>query len=150
MSDEQARLEMAASLTESRVEWLRAWQTKQSGDWEGEYRDSYGGYLQVVKEKGEYYFLLQVVRGPSFHLGHLAGKLRVNGSTAWFETQADGAEEATWLTFVPTGDASSRVRVVSENAQYFHGARAYFDGEYLRLGEVSAKDRAQVIKGDFE
>lgn len=150
MSDEEAQLEMAAALTESRIEWLQAWQTAgQHEGLEGEYEDSYGGLLQIVKEKGVYYFALHVVRGPTFHVGYLHGKLRVNGSTAWFEVQDEGEEKPTWMTLVPTADDSGRIRVVTENARHYHGARAYFDNSYLRTGRVSAKDRPQVISGEL-
>ena len=150
VSDKQAQLEMAAGMTESQIVWLKAWKTTRKGaGLEGEYRDAYGGVLQVVKEGGKYYFSLVVVRGPTFHLGQLGGKLRVNGSSAWFETRADGEDLPTWLTFVPEGDGSGRVKIVSENAHFFHGARAYFDGSYLRVGEVSVNERAKVISGEW-
>lgn len=151
-SDEEAQLEMAAGLTESRVEWLQAWKSEGKHEGlEGEYRDSYGGLLQIVKEGEQYYFALDVVRGPTFHLGIVGGKLRVNGSTAWFEMRGgDDGTSLTWLTFVPTEDGSGRIRVVSENAQHLCGARAYFDGRYLRLGAVSQEDRAKVISGEME
>ncbi|WP_411845861.1 lysozyme inhibitor LprI family protein [Roseibacillus persicicus] len=150
-SDEEAQLEMAAGLTESRVQWLQAWKTAGEHEGlEGEYRDSYGGFLQIVKEGEQHYFALHVVRGPSFHLGIIGGKLRVNGSTGWFETRDEHDGKEAWLTFVPKEDGSGRIRIVSENARHFHGARAYFDGSYLRLGEVSAEDRKRVISGELE
>lgn len=150
-SDEDARLEMAAGLTETRVQWLQAWKTAgEHKGLEGEYRDTYGGLLQIVKDGEQYHFALQVVRGPSFHVGIIGGKLRVNGSSAWFETRDEDDGKLTWLTFVPKEDGSERIRIVSENAEHFHGARAYFDGSYLRLGAVSAEDRKRVISGDLE
>lgn len=148
-SDEEAQLELGAGLTESRVEWLEAWlKTEQNEGMAGEYDDGYGGLLQIVKEGKDYFFSLQVVRGPTFHVGHLTGKLRVNGSTAWFEIQEEG-EEPTWLTLVPKEDGSRRLRVVSENAHFYHGARAYFEGSYLKVGKVSPEERKKVIAGEL-
>ena len=150
-SDEEAQLEMATDLTESRVRWLKAW--KSVGEHEGLegcYYDSYGGYLTIIKEGEDFYFALEVVRGPTFHMGGIGGKLRVNGSSAWFETSENHEDRPTWLSFVPTKDGSGRVRIVGENTRYFHGARAYFDGSYLRMGEVSEEERAEVLSEEWK
>ena len=80
VSDEEAQLSLAAGLTESRVKWLRAWLGRDSeSGFEGEYDDGFGGLLQIVKQGDDYFFALNVVRGPTFHVGDLQGKLRVNG-----------------------------------------------------------------------
>ena len=149
VSDEEAQLSLAAGLTESRVKWLRAWLGRDSeSGFEGEYDDGFGGLLQIVKEGEDYFFALNVVRGPTFHVGDLQGKLRVNGDTAWFEIQAESAEKPTWLTFIPKEDGSGRTRVLAENAHFYHGVRAYFEGNYLRIGKVSAEERKKVIAAE--
>jgi len=140
------RWEMAAGLTEERIKWLQAWKAldKRKG-WTGSYSDGRGGLLQVVQKDGEHWFLLSVVRGPTFHVGELGGKLRVNGKMAWFETKAEGEDRPTWLTLLEEYSHPGRIKVCPENAQYFHGARAYFDGSYLWTGELSAEDQKKAL-----
>lgn len=143
----QDRWEMATGLTEERIKWLEAWKAldKRKG-WAGSYSDGRGGLLQVIQKGGDYWFLLSVVRGPSFHIGELGGKLRINGQTAWFETKAEGEDKPTWLTLVEENRHPGRVQVFPENAQSFHGARAYFDGSYLWTGELSAEDQKKALE----
>ena len=148
-SDQEAQLKMAAGVTEERVEWLRAWlKSNEKEGLEGRYMDSFGGHLEIAKKDGEYWFQLLVVRGPTFHLGEIGGKLRVNGGSAWFETREEGVEDPTWLTFVTERDGTSRLRIIGENTQFYHGSRAYFDGVYLWTGDLSEKERAAVIAGE--
>lgn len=139
---------LAAGLTESRVEWLGAWlRQKERKGWEGVYQDSYGGTLRIVEKEGNYWFSVDVVRGPTFHLGEIGGEFRVKGGTGWFEVKSEGDEESTWLTFLQANDGSGQVKVVGENTMPYHGARAYFDGDYLWVGELAEKDRKDVIAG---
>ncbi|BCX48117.1 urease-associated protein [Haloferula helveola] len=141
--------EIAAGLTESRVEWLNAWNRigKREG-WSGKYSDSRGGWLEIVEKDGKVHFALSVVRGPTFHLGDIRGELRVNGGMAWFEVKEEGQDAPTWLTFVETNDGTGRIRVFGANTQYFHGARAYFEGSYLWLGELTDEEKREVIEGE--
>lgn len=150
--DESAeRWEMAAGLTEERIKWLEAWRNldKKKG-WAGSYSDGRGGFLQIVEKDGKFWFQLAVVRGPSFHVGELRGEFQVNGGTGRFETKAEGEEKPTWLTFVEERASQGRIKVFPENAKYFHGARAYFDGSYLWTGELDAEEQKKVIEGDKE
>jgi len=41
------------------------------------------------------------------------------------------------LTFRREG---GRLEVFGENTEYFHGARAYFEGTYIRLRQLKAED----------
>jgi hypothetical protein len=115
--------------------------------WEGQYSDSYGGHLTIAEKGGKYWFYVEVVRGPSFHLGEIGGEFRVKGRTGWFEVKEDYDDESTWLTFLQENDGSGRVRIVGENTQSYHGARAYFDGNYLWMGVLTAKEKSDVIEG---
>lgn len=141
------RWKMATDLTEERIKWLAAWKgiDKRKG-WPGSYSDGRGGLLQVIEKNGETWFLLSVVRGPSFHVGELGGKLRVNGQMAWFETKAEGEDRPTWLTLLEEDRHPGRVQVFPENAQSFHGARAYFDGSYLWTGTLSAEEQKKALE----
>lgn len=142
------RWNMSAGLTESRVKWLRAW-LKQDGKqgWEGSYSDSYGGYLRIAETDGKFRFRLSVVRGPTFHLGEIGGEFRVNGGTGWFEVDEGYGDGAAWLTFLQEDDGTGRVKLVGENTQGHHGARAYFDGTYLRTGGLTPQERSEISEG---
>ena len=70
----------AALMTVNRITWLKGWKGAGAppsrgipGKWDGIYRDSYGGELQIVERGGKLYFSLVVVRGPTFHSGACDG-----------------------------------------------------------------------------
>lgn len=131
-----------AYLTETRIEILEAWMKTDSfaKPWEGVWIDGYGGVLRIAEDKeGLLTFACSVVRGPTYHLGNINGDAKVNQSTARFSTSFDKEEPETWLTFLKESDG--RLRIIGENTQYFHGARAYFDGKYLRVRELTKEDR---------
>lgn len=140
--------ESAAGLTESRVNWLKGWAViDQREGMVGKWSDSRGGWLEIVKKDGEFWFSLNVVRGPTYHLGQIGGKFRVNGNTGWFELESEFGDAPTWLTFVGIGDGTGRMRIIGENTQPHHGARAYFDGDYLWLGPLTAEEQREVVEG---
>jgi len=142
---------MQADLTGSRIEWLKAWKKlDQRKNWSGRYEDNRGGNLEIVEKDGKCWFVISVVRGPTFHLGAISGQMRINGSTGWFETKAEGEDKPTWLTFLDELDYPGSVRVVEENSGSFHGMRAYFRGTYLWTGELSAEEKKKVIEGKTE
>lgn len=142
------RWEMARDLTAGRIEWLKAWRKlDQRKGWSGSYSDSRGGLLEIAEKDGKCWFTLEVVRGPTFHTGGIAGEVRVNGSTGWFETKADSEEKPTWLTFLDSPDFTGSVKLITENTGYFHGARAYFHGTYVWTGDLSAEEKKKVIEG---
>lgn len=138
---------MAAAMTETRTEILRAWLKKDefSKEWEGVWIDGDGGLL-LIRELGprEFEFGIDVVRGPTYHLGSIAGKAKVNQWQARFSVEIDPESEPgeeAWLTFTKS---PPKIRVDGTNTQYFHGARAYFDGEYIRTGELTDKDITEL------
>lgn len=136
-------------LTETRTEILEAWTRidEFAGEWEGVWSDGYGGELIIVQNGDDTVtFVIDVVRGPTYHLGALGGIAYTNGTTARFAVTPDGANEETWLTFLRE---NGRLRIIGENTHYFHGARAYFDGEYLRVREVTEEDREKVENPEF-
>ncbi|WP_411827175.1 lysozyme inhibitor LprI family protein [Luteolibacter sp. AS25] len=142
------RWETAAGLTEARVEWLEAWLKKDNRKgWEGYYSDSYGGHLKIAQKNGKNWFFVEVVRGPTYHSGGLDGEFRINGNTGWFELELEYDGGVTWMTFLKADDGSAQIKVIGENTTLFHGARAYFSGDYLWIGELSEEDRIEVIEG---
>lgn len=131
-------------LTETRIEILRGWIRADdfSKTWEGAWIDGYGGELLVAEgAKGDLLFTLEVVRGPTYHLGNIGGIAKANVRTARFSTKDEVVEEETWLTFLLQG---RRLEVIGENTMPFHGARAYFDGKYVRVRELTAEDRKRI------
>ena len=103
-------------------------------DINGVYDDANGGTL-TISDAGEltFAFEITVVRGPTAHLGELSGVAQVAGETATF---VDTNEEAfidgnpCRLTFTFDG---RWIEVKGENTQYYHGARASFDGTYEKV-----------------
>ncbi len=100
-------------------------------DINGIYDDAFGGTLTISDAtEVTFAFEMTVVRGPTAHIGEIAGVAQIAGETATF---IDTNEEAfidgnpCRLTFTFEGDW---IKVTGENTHYYHGARAYFDGTY--------------------
>ncbi len=143
----------AALMTASRITFLKAWKgigaPPPRGDpaqWDGVYRDGYGGFLRIAGKEGKLYFSLEVVRGPTFHSGVCEGQADANGSTAWFSVKYSPDEAPMWLTFLNNRRWDGRIEVIGENTGFFHGTRAYFAGHYLRVRKLNAKDLKELIK----
>jgi uncharacterized protein YecT (DUF1311 family) len=133
-----------AYLTETRVSILEAWMKIDSFPkaWEGAWIDGYGGLLLIAEpEEGVIEFSIDVVRGPTHHSGGVGGKAEAKNVVARFSILPDGADEEMWLTFL---NEDGQVRVIGVNTSYFHGARAYFDGNYLRVRDLTDEDRKAI------
>ncbi|MGJ8674009.1 hypothetical protein [Rubritalea sp.] len=134
--------EMLEYLTASRSEYLnvRASVKPKEGTWDGLYSDGHGGTLGILtNENGTIYFEISVVRGPTYHMGTLTGSAVTNTIAARFTDKGlvEEKEDVTWVNFSKAYD-SSTVDVEAINSGYYHGARAYFDGLYYRIGEFEA------------
>lgn len=139
-------LEAAAGLSEMRTRWLKGL-VKESSDETvtGVWTDSYGGRIEIVEKEGHLHFIIQCVRGPSSHVGGLSGIAVWNQSLGWFSDKGidKGGEPETNLSFVLR---NKRLQVHGANTGYYHGARAYFDGEYVRVESLNAKEQAKILK----
>ena len=141
----------AAGLMETRVQWLKGYlkdpveEDTMTGVWE----DSQGGILSIVQEGKKLFFTLEVVRGPTFHLGNIGGEATWNAPLGWFSIQDGDAEkkEETNLAFI---QRSRKLEIIGANTGHYHGARAYFDGEYVRVAKLDAKEAAKVKKESIE
>ena len=111
MTDAEAKksaeyYETAAEMTQSRAEWLRG-RIKNDTDpvITGVWIDSFGGTLEIVQEKERLFFVIGVVRGPTFHLGSLAGVASWNDPLGWFSDKGRDKDkpEETNLAFVRRG-----------------------------------------------
>ena len=140
-----AYFEAATALTQSRADWLRGRITNESESLFGLWIDSFGGTVEIVQEKEKLFFVVEVVRGPTYHTGSLAGVATWNPPLGWFSDKGREKEktEETNLAFVSRGGI---LEIIGAQTSYYHGARAYFDGEYCKAGELDAKRQAEVIK----
>ena len=137
-------------LTETRIEILRGWRgVGDSETWTGRYIDGNGGLLEIVQEGEKIFFTLQVVRGPTYHNGAISGEAVKNmmmarhtdKNTADADKPKDFGE--TWLSFISEGRF---LKIIGANTQYYHGARAYFDGDYIRVAAFDEKQAEKVLK----
>lgn len=150
--DEAARLQsaeyfsIAAGLAADRAAWLRGLLVKQAPEtMTGQWIDSYGGMISIVEKEGRLHFQINVVRGPTAHVGEISGVAQWNESIGWFSDK--GADKSrtdeTNLAFIHEG---GKLKLAGANTHYYHGARAHFDGEYVRTGALTAKEQAEVLK----
>ncbi len=131
-----ARTERTLARTDVLGGWLRYYRDL-PGDagWSGAWTDGDGGWLLMLyDDSARLAFDLFVVRGPTHHLGQLEGVAKRIGRSARFTTVSEWDETPTWLTFVAEGPP---VRLWGENTHWFHGMRAYFDGDYVRVRALS-------------
>lgn len=139
--------EALTSSTETRTEMIAAWKDDRI-EWTGLWTDGYGGWLLIeeTEKPGELGFHIQVVRGPTSHLGSIFGIARRNKDAAFFSDNGDpdyhfgDAKEETWLWF-SKNSGEPTLKLDGINTQSYHGARAFFDGVYTRLRAATAEDR---------
>ena len=144
--DSPAYLEAAAGLEDMRTEWLKGliheWQDETlTGYW----TDSYGGSIEIVEREGYLHFIIQCVRGPTSHLGGLAGIAVWNTSIGWFSDKGvlkDKTDE-TNLSFILR---DKKLEIIGAGTGYYHGARAYFDGSYVKAKTLDTKVQAKIVK----
>jgi uncharacterized protein YecT (DUF1311 family) len=139
-----AYFETAAELTASRADWLRRRVKNESDSLTGTWTDSFGGTLEIVQEKDRLLFTIEVVRGPTFHTGSIAGVAKWNSPLGWFTDNGREKEktEESNLAFISRGAV---LEIIGANTSYYHGARAYFDGGYCKSANLmrSAEPRSR-------
>ncbi|MCB1278950.1 lysozyme inhibitor LprI family protein [Prosthecobacter sp.] len=139
-------LEAAAGLAEDRTEWLKGIIREGADETlTGVWTDSYGGRIEVVEREGHLHFVIECVRGPTSHIGGLAGVAVWNQNIGWYSDKGidkDKTDE-TNLSFI---FRDRKLEVVGANTGYYHGARAYFDGEYVKVQPLNAKAQAKIVK----
>ena len=144
--DSAEYLEAAAGLADERTAWLkglaREWGAEEglSGVW----TDSYGGRIEIVEQEGKLHFIIDCVRGPTSHVGGLAGIAAWNDHIGWFSDKGreeKGDDPETNLSFILR---DRRLEVIGARTGFYHGARAYFDGEYVKTATLNAKAQAKV------
>lgn len=141
-------LSSAAELEDMRTEWLKALvHTQQKADdtLTGIWTDSYGGTLRIIEQGGQLFFIIECVRGPTSHVGGLSGVAAWNQTIGWFSDKGRdaGKDGVANLSFILR---DNQLEVIGANTDYYHGARAYFDGSYVKTGGLTAKTQAKVMK----
>ena len=146
--DSPAYLEAAASLEDMRTDYLqglvRTWKDEETMT--GRWTDSYGGHVDIVERGGRLYFVTECVRGPTSHLGGLSGEAAWNQTIGWFSDKGredKGDEGETNLSFTLR---DRKLEIIGANTGSYHGARAYFDGHYVKVGTLEAKEQEATVK----
>ena len=130
-------------MTKARIEHVRAWIGKGVPEGiTGYYCDGAGGTAMLIVENGKLLFSLECVRGPTAHLGDLSGSTALQGQAADF---SDGAKEEdggpATLHFAFTG---KQFDLEGKNTGAYHGARAYFDGHYVKYRALTQKEAQEM------
>ena len=79
------------------------------------------------------------------HLGGLAGIAVWNTSIGWFSDKGvvkDKTDE-TNLSFILR---EKKLEIIGASTGYYHGARAYFDGSYVKVKTLDTKAQAKIVK----
>lgn len=134
-----------ADNTRSRARWLRALAESDTSTLSGRWSDGIGGTLLIVEREGKMHFSFEVVRGPTAHTGGVAGIATWNDPIGWWSDKGldKSRTDETNLAFRLR---NRRLEVAGANTGFYHGARAYFDGNYIRLGPLSPKESAELVK----
>ena len=136
----------AASLTEARAQWLRRLADNEDDPLTGLWTDGNGGTLEIVERKDKLFFVFHVVRGRGLHVGVIAGVAQWN-TTSWLvQRQGPGGGQAGGDQPLPSSRRSGHLEVIGANTSHYHGARAYFDGEYYKIGPLEDKVQENVVK----
>lgn len=138
-------LSTAAALTEERVMWLKGLLRGEGDSLTGRWSDSYGGHMEIVEKDGKLHFTIEVVRGPTAHLGGIAGIAAWNYPIGWFSDKGRDKDKPT-ETNLAFHLRNKRLEVVGANTSEYHGARAYFDGRYVLVAGLDDKAQAKVLK----
>ena|ERR1700686_2111920 len=129
--------EAMADLTKERAAFLRAAfdRTLPKGI-TGVYQDSYGGALQLEETAEGVVFSINVVRGPTTHTGGLTGVATRKGSGAVYKEKIEPPEDRKPCEVTFAFVDGHIVKLTGKNTEYFHGARAYFDGTYFKVAKL--------------
>ncbi len=109
----------------------------------GVYIDGSGGQLTILDKpstEGAFPFGILVVRGPSAHIGEVNGSAAMgdSGLAVFTDQDKEAIQSMDGKVCKLTFDLSipRLINVEEENCHYYQGMRAYFTGQYYKLGEV--------------
>lgn len=139
-------LEAAAALTQERSEWLEAVvRNKDIESLTGVWTDSRGGRIEIVEGGGSFSFSISCTRGPTSHTGDMEGLAKWNQRIGWYSDTlaAKDPEAEANLAFILRG---SRLEIIGANTSKYHGARAYFDGIYVKVSALTPTQQQEIVK----
>lgn len=121
-----------ATQTAVRIGFLKAWSgaLEVNDSISGTYSDFRGGNAVIDTKKAKLKFQIEVVRGPSSHLGQIEGTASLKGTKGEY---SDGKNPPALLRF--SFQPNHVLRIEGENTEEYHGARAYFDGTYYKVSD---------------
>lgn len=99
----------------------------------GSYDDSFGGHLVMHQGSGtQHTFRLEVVRGPTYHVGEVEGTVHWQGQKGVFvQTQeCGGTTPCCRLMFV---QKPTLLALEEDHCEALRGVRAYFAGDYYKI-----------------
>lgn len=136
--------QIMASMTETQTGFLKIFTGDAVPDGpEGQYIDGAGGRLTIRNATVDGFdFAINVVRGPTAHLGDLEGHARVgaDGVALFVDTDKEAFVDGKPCTLRFEFDGK-RIQLSGENTMFYHGARAFFDGEYFKEVDLPAAAR---------
>jgi uncharacterized protein YecT (DUF1311 family) len=133
-------------ITKERIAWIERWIAgDEIASWTGEWRDSSGGYMELVEEGDKLHFTIHVVRGRAAHVGAIAGIAEWNDPIGWFSDKGRERSEpgVTTLVFIAR---NRKVEVIGAKTEEYAARRASFDGVYIRVGRLVDEDLARMLK----
>ena len=129
--------ESMADLTEERTKFLRAaYDPALPKGITGLYQDSQGGLLQLEETAQGIVFSINVVRGPTLHTGGLTDVAVRKGSGAIYKEEVEPGDDRQPAELTFAFSDGHIVKVTGKNTEYYHGARAYFDGTYFKVAKL--------------
>ncbi|MFT5467251.1 MAG: hypothetical protein ACI8UO_002355 [Verrucomicrobiales bacterium] len=136
--EKAAYWESAAYMTQSRAGFLKyVYENEEiSPSVSGTYVDERGGTLTIVERSDDWVFFIDVVRGPTFHLGFLRGEAQIEDESAHFKEWREDYIFDGKIPEISLKREGQRVVIEGENTGAYHGARAYFDGEYFKVTDL--------------
>lgn len=120
--------------TDDRIGYLRTvWKKGSFPDTPvGEYLDGFGGNLRIIKvSENKFEFSMEVVRGPTAHIGEVSGQWQTKLNVKWrWKSEAECQDTDMECCILEFKSSQAKIEVKEISCQYYHGARAYFDGVY--------------------
>ena len=139
--------ESAWEMTESRLGFLDAYAGEGvTPGIAGVYIDGYGGIVQLEDLGGnKFKFRIEVVRGPTFHLGEITRTVQIKSGFGKFVDDDDEAVFDGKRCIIDFDFDANKLEIKGKDTHFYHGARAYFDGTYFKT-----RDEPNIIDREGE
>lgn len=147
--EESVDLEYGAMLIKRRTSWIHGMMDhlKNGGDGlTGFWSDNRGGWMSLVDQNGVVCFSASCIRGSEHYHGHVRGQAVKNGNRAVFKATPIVDEEVE-IFFTVEGPW---LCVEGTNTGVYHGDKAYFDGDYVKIAPLPPEKQKLVIAASKE